>query len=248
VSRDVATLRAMEEIMELVSKVDTVAAHLLKFPSPFEPLVAVTATGEVPTTGWTDIRLSPRYYAVPPRDGFWDFELIGDPPGGIVGTVVLPVVAHIVLPCPKWCTGVRVHAHNSVEASLLPKPFAQAPEPSRIAFPKGHVIVQQHLASYDDSIQPTGRTKFDPWPHFEMKKLHHDLVLIVSGPDEAKIRTCINQAIAAGLLAAIIAAISTFGAALPAAISAFIASLEGCLGNSFSVRIENQSHWEYWWT
>lgn len=234
--------------MTLVSKVDTVSAHLLKLPAPFEPLVAITATGEVPTTGWTHIRLSPHYYLVPPHDGFWDFDLIGDEPHGIVGSVVLPVVAHIVEPCPKWCTGIRVRAHNSVEASLEPKPFAATAVPKFRAPPAGHVIVQQHLASYDDSIQPTGRTKFDPWPHFEMKKLHHDLVLIASGPDEARIRSCINKAIAAGLLAAIIAATATLGAALPAAISAFLASLESCLDHSFTVRIENQSHWEYWWT
>ena len=234
--------------MALVSKVDTVSAHLLKLPAPFEPLISVTATGEVPTTGWTHIRLSPHYYIVPPRDGFWDFDLIGDEPTGIVGQVVLLVVAHAVLPFPNWCTGVRVHAHNFVEASFVPKPFVLAAAPVKKALAPGHVIVQQHLASYDDSFQPTGNTKFDPWPHAEMKKLHHDLVLIVSGPDEARIRSCINKAVAAGLLAAIVAAISTLGAALPTAISAFLAELESCLGNSFSVRIENQSHWEYWWT
>jgi len=234
--------------MALISKVDTVSAHLLKFPAPFEPLISITATGEVPTTGWTHIRLSPYYYIVPPRDGFWDFDLIGDEPTGIVGQVVLPVAAHSVLPLPSWCTGVRVHAHNFVEASLVPKPFSLAAASAKAALAPGHAIVQQHLASYDDSFQPTGNTKFDPWPHAQMKKLHHDLVLIVSGPDEARIRSCINKAVAAGLLAAIVAAISTLGAALPAAISAFLAELENCLGNSFGVRIENQSHWEYWWT
>jgi hypothetical protein len=178
----------------------------------------------------------------------WDFDLIGDEPSGIVGQVVLPVVAHAVLEFPHWCTGVRVHAHNSIEAKFAPKPFALASAPVRAELLPGNVIVQQHLASYDDSFQPTGNTKFDPWPHAQMKKLHHDLVLIVSGPDAARIRSCIDKAVTAGLLAAIIAAISSLGAALPAAIAAFLAELESCLGNSFSVRIENQSHWEYWWT
>jgi hypothetical protein len=235
--------------MRLVSKVDSVFAYALKLPAPFEPLAAITANGEVPTTGWTDIRLSPRYYAIAPKDGIWDFDLIGDAPTGIVGQVVLPVVAHSVVHLPSWCKGVRVHSKtNSIEASFVPKSTVLAETPTPAAFAPGHIIVQQHLISYDDSIQPTGRTKFDPLPHFEMKKLHHDLVLIVTGPDEARIRACIQRAIGEGLLAAIVAAVATLGAALPAAIAAFIASLEGCLGSSFEVRVENQSHWEYWWT
>lgn len=73
-------------------------------------------------------------------------------------------------------------------------------------------------------------------------------VLIVEGPDEAHIRDCINKAIAAGLIAAIIAACATLGAALPAAIAAFVKALGLCLGAGFTVKVEDQSHWVYWWT
>ncbi len=53
---------------------------------------------------------------------------------------------------------------------------------------------------------------------------------------------------AAGLLSAIIAAMATLGAALPAAISAFLKALSLCLGDGFKVRIDDESHWEYWCT
>jgi hypothetical protein len=238
----------MEINMALVSDVDAIHAHILKLPAPFKPLISIAATGRVPTTGWTNIRLMQRYYIVPPKDGIWDFDMIGDEPSGIVGEVVLPVSAHAVEHAPNWCVGIRVHARNNhIEAKLTDKAVALAETASKTLAPSS-AIVQRHLGSYDDSFQPTGRVKFDPFPHVEMKKLHHDLTLIVTGPDEARIRSCINEAIAAGLLAAIVAALATLGAALPAAISAFLARLEGCLGQSFSARIENQSHWEYWWT
>ncbi len=65
------------------------------------------------------------------------------------------------------------------------------------------MVVRQNLASYDDSIQPTGTIHWKndgpfgtPAPHVEMKKLHHDLVLTVEGPDEDRIRDCIRKAAA----------------------------------------------------
>lgn len=238
--------------MQRIRQVNQVTAHVLKLPAPLDELLAITATGDVPTTGWTALRLAPRYYVIDPPDHIWDFDFIGDEPTGIVGEVVLPVSAHLITHYPHWCRGVRVHSStNSVEAMFAPlKAVARSPSKGagRPKLAQGHVIVRQIIASFDDSIQPTGRTRFDPWPHIEMKKLHHELELIVEGPDEAKIRDCIQKAIAAGLIAAILAAFITGGAALPAAISTFLAELHRCLGNGFSARVENHSHWIYWWT
>lgn len=234
--------------MDSIFKVTDVQAFSINLPKPLDDIISINAVGEVPTTGWTALRLSQRFYVVPPADGIWDFDFIGDEPTGIVGQVVLPVAAQLVLPAPAWCKGVRVHAKsNDIVASLSGKPHIKATV-SQTRLAKGHVIVKESLGSYDDSFQPTGNTKFDPWPHIEMKKLHHDLVLIVEGPDDQKIRDCIAKAAAAGLVAAIVAALITGGAALAAAISAFIAALEQCLGSAFTVRVEDQSHWIYWWT
>lgn len=236
--------------MSLVRVVTSVHAKKVKLPAPLGAWVAIHATGEVPTTGWTAIRLSPVFYIVQPADGIWDFDMIADPPAGIAGDVVLPVAASTMIEVPAWCKGIRVRAATNKMEALIDEvalsATAAAAAPPRIG--AGLMSVTQTIASYEDSFQPTGRTKFDPWPHAEMKKLHHDLVLTVQGPDEAKIRNCINRAIAAGAIAAILAAVGTGGAALPAAISAFLTELTNCLGNGFSARVDDHSHWVYWWT
>lgn len=112
-------------------------------------------------------------------------------------------------------------------------------------------LVSDVIGSYEDSWQPTGNTKIEGWSvHFEMKKLVHKLILIVEGPDDgmAAARAAVNQAAAAGLVAAISAVFLTGGAALALAEEAVIASLTASLGGAFQVRVDNDSHWEFWWT
>ena len=233
--------------MQLVREVSSVHAKRVKLR--FGSWVAIHATGDVPTTGWTAIRLSPVFYIVQPADGIWDFNMIGDAPAGPAGDVVLPVAASLMVEAPDWCKGVRVHAANNKLESKLDDVPLSAPRPAAHTGARAGVLsISQTIASYDDSFQPTGNTKYDPWPHLEMKKLHHDLVLTVQGPDEGKIRNCISRAIAAGAVAAIVAAIGSGGAALPAAVSAFLTELTNCLGNGFEARVDDQSHWIYWWT
>jgi hypothetical protein len=240
--------------MPMISKVDKVSAHILELPLGVG-MIEISALGEVNTTGWTHPRLSPVFYDLQPKDGIWDFDFIADPPIGIVAPVIMPVGALYVGHAPAWCKGVRIHAvHNAVEAPVQRVAELAAPPVAQgAAIKRGHVIVHQNLASYDDSFQPTGTIHWKndgPWgtplPHPEWKKLHHDLVLTVEGPDEAKIRDCIQKAIAAGIIAAIVAAVTTGGGALGAALSAAIAALKTCLGDGFSVRIDDNSHWIYW--
>ncbi|MGY3530869.1 MULTISPECIES: hypothetical protein [Bradyrhizobium] len=237
--------------MARVRTVTAVLANLIQLPAPLKEQLVVVALGDVPTTGWSHIRLSPRYYIAPPADGIWDFDFVGDEPTGVVGQVILPVAAEIIVPYPAWCTGVRVHsASNNITANVGPvaATLLASAANEQAALAPMPAIHRQIVASFDDSFQPTGRTKFDPWPHLEMKKLRHELELVVEGPDEQKIKDCVARASAAGLIAAIIAAFATGGAAMPAAISAFLAALQNCLGAKFTVRIDNHSHWEYWWT
>jgi hypothetical protein len=83
------------------------------------PGLLADANGEVPTAGWTNIRLEPFFYVVPPADGIWDMDFVGDPPTGIVAQVVLPVSASITLPAPHWLKGVRIHAaQNELEVKV----------------------------------------------------------------------------------------------------------------------------------
>jgi hypothetical protein len=111
--------------MSRVYSISTVMAALNK-KNP--PDLVIVATGEVPSTGWSDVVLSPYIYITPPADGIWDFDFIGKPPTGIVNSVILPVsasfeVADVDL-ASFWgpgqpLTGVRIHARaNSLDAQI----------------------------------------------------------------------------------------------------------------------------------
>jgi hypothetical protein len=188
-------------------------------------------------------------YIVPPRDRYEEYDFLARNPIGIVAEIVRPVAAAGDFHLPKWAEGVRVIAEtNSVDATLTrgARLVVASSSESKKAFADGHVIVRQDIGSFDDSFQPTGRTK---WPfHIEMKKLRHHYWVVVEGPDAARAEDCLKRAIGAGLIAGIAAALITGGAALSAAIAAFLAELEACLGNSYTVRVDHESHWEYRWT
>lgn len=240
--------------MSLIYKVVHLSANILQLPGGVSVL-EIAAVGEVTTTGWTHPRLEPVFYVTPPADGIWDFEFQADPPSGVVAPVIRPIGALYLGRAPDWCKGVRVHAAtNAIEdAARAAERLEAAPQPSPLAAAGGRVIVRQTLATYEDSIQPTGTIHWKndgpfgtPMPHIEMKKLRHQLVLTVEGPDEDKIRDCIRKAAAAGLIAAIVAAAAGGGGALQAAVSAALAALERCLGDGFSVRVNDLSHWIYW--
>ncbi|MGY4197866.1 hypothetical protein [Bradyrhizobium sp. USDA 4520] len=99
--------------MARVRTVTAVSANLIQLSGPLKEQLVVIALGDVPTTGWSHIRLSPRYYIAPPADSIWDFDFIGDEPTEVVGQVILPVAAEIIVPYPAWCTGVRVHSASN---------------------------------------------------------------------------------------------------------------------------------------
>jgi hypothetical protein len=116
------------------------------------------------------------------------------------------------------------------------------------------VLYDNVVASYDDSVQPTGTIHWGqtggliplPVPHVEMKKLHHELHLIISGPDGSDVSGCVRGAAFVGLLAGLITAYTTGGLALPAAEQAAIAALLACLGDKFQANFQDESHWVTW--
>ena len=231
-----------------MSKVPTItSAAAFGFPPGFDR-VFVIAQGLAPTSGWSSPRLSPHFYIMPPADGFWEFDFVADEPSGIVLQVQLPLVASGIFSPPDWMKGIRVTGGNKSIDIQVDRSAKTAPAvPRNIGdVNRGHVIVREQLASYDDSFNPIG--KCSGVFSIKMKKLHHTLTLVVEGPDEQRIRQCIAEAAGAGLIAAIIAAYATAGLALQAAVSAFLASLEGCLDNSFTVRIDDESYWIEWCT
>jgi len=57
------------------------------------PTLLVTATGQVPSAGWTHPRLTRRVYVDPPQDGIWEYDLFGEPPKNAAATVVSQIQA-----------------------------------------------------------------------------------------------------------------------------------------------------------
>lgn len=57
------------------------------------PILAVTATGQVPTGGWTGAKLTRRDYEKPPKDGIYEYDLTAVPPDGIATQVLSKVTA-----------------------------------------------------------------------------------------------------------------------------------------------------------
>lgn len=234
------------EPVKLVKK--ALAYRLPLIGPPGGRRIFVAAIGVVPSSGWSNAHLSPRYYITPPADGLWEFDFVADPPVGIVLAVELPIAATTLQPCPNWVRGVKIIAEQNDETVMLEREAELLEADSLIKKRKtvaGNVIVSERIAVYDDSFQPIGLCGGF---HVKMKKLRHELTVTIEGPDEAKIRRCLQQAVAAGIIAAIVAAFVTGGAALAAAISAALSSLEACLGSSFKVRFDNRSHWIEWCT
>ncbi|MDB5691465.1 MAG: hypothetical protein JWO81_528 [Alphaproteobacteria bacterium] len=227
---------------------EAVAFRLPSIGLPGSHRIFVAAVGIVPSSGWSHGHLSPRYPIAPPADGVWEFDFVGDPPIGPVLSVELPIAASDFVPAPAWARGVRIIARDNDETIILGRDAELVDSEGllkrRVAAP-GHVIVSEKIAVYDDSFQPIGTCGVF---HVKMKKLRHELTVTIEGPDEAKIRKCLNQAVAAGLLAVIISAFTTGGIGLGAAIGAATSALEGCLGSSFKVRFDDRSHWIEWCT
>jgi hypothetical protein len=100
-----------------VLKVANVSGTILK-SNP--PQLAIVAVGIVSTTGWTNARLEPYFYVMPPADGIQDFDFVADPPTGMTLQVLTPITAGLTWPdFPAWVKGVRIHAqHNKMEWKL----------------------------------------------------------------------------------------------------------------------------------
>lgn len=86
------------------------------------PQLLVRALGTVPTGGWKNGTLEPRFYIDPPADGFQDFDFVGTPPFGPAIQVILPIAAQTVIPSiPPWLKGVRIHSSTNHLEALVAK-------------------------------------------------------------------------------------------------------------------------------
>jgi hypothetical protein len=114
------------------------------------------------------------------------------------------------------------------------------------------VLYDHVIASYDDGIQPTGNVHWGekdesiPIPHIEMKKLHHELHLVINGPAGADVAPCFKNPAVVGLLGGIGEEIVKGGAGLFSEENAVIVALVNCLGDRFSAKFHDDSHWIKW--
>lgn len=112
-------------------------------------------------------------------------------------------------------------------------------------------LVQEVIAVFDDSFQPTGLEWDGLIPHAKMKKLRHELTLTIDGPDDirGKVEGCLKQAGIAAALTALAAAFSGVGiGATGAAWGIFQTTFISCVGNNVQTRIDDKSHWIEWTT
>ena len=87
------------------------------------PNLVIKVEGNAPTSGWNNFQLSPYVYIMPPADGIYDFDLIGEKPDGISSpaiTCIEPPAVFVWEDFPEQeVKGVRVHASsNSLEKML----------------------------------------------------------------------------------------------------------------------------------
>ncbi|MBP3958579.1 hypothetical protein J8F10_25295 [Gemmata sp. G18] len=72
--------------------------------------LTVNATGQVPTGGWKDAKLTPRVMKEAPKDGIYEYDLTAVRPTGIVTQVVSKVKAsHTWDNPPADIKGVKVY-------------------------------------------------------------------------------------------------------------------------------------------
>ena len=103
----------MEKILE-------VAEIELAVLESFPPKLRITASGTVPTGGWSNPKLDPYIYIQAPPNGIYDFNFVADPPEGVATQVITPIEAVYTWEhFPEGVKGIRVHASQNSKTALL---------------------------------------------------------------------------------------------------------------------------------
>lgn len=133
-----------------VSKILKVS-HQIEIEESFPPNLYVKAIGEVPTGGYTNVKLERAIYVTPPQDGIQDYFLKAVPPSGPAITVISQVEAiDLWHGFPSWVKGIRVHG---VKDGTVVVKFEQDSKPVRRRFTGGHVGDFAHPASFEKALQ-----------------------------------------------------------------------------------------------
>ncbi|WP_339730941.1 hypothetical protein [uncultured Gimesia sp.] len=133
-----------------VSKILKVT-HQIEIEESFPPNLYVKAIGEVPTGGYTNVKLERAIYVTPPKDGIQDYFLKAIPPSGPAITVISQVEAiDLWHGFPGWVKGIRMHG---VKDGIVVIKFEPDQKPVRRRFTGGHVGDFAHPASFEKALQ-----------------------------------------------------------------------------------------------
>ena len=86
-------------------------------------IVLVSATGHTRTATWHNVRLEPKRYVVPPKDGIWDFAFVGDPTGANLEMIAPVSASYVWNSFPQDLQGVRVIAETDEIEKRFEKVF-----------------------------------------------------------------------------------------------------------------------------
>ncbi len=101
----------------IIEKINTASAENSK-SNP--PVLTITASGDVPTSGYTNPGLVPRMYTVQPPDGIWEFDFMVDEPEGPVNEVITEQTASFAWEdYPKGLKGVRIYGSKESKDVLV---------------------------------------------------------------------------------------------------------------------------------
>lgn len=114
------------------------------------------------------------------------------------------------------------------------------------------VVFNEVIAVFDDSFQPTGNVKNEGISlHVEMKKLRHELRLVIEGPEDTgdALKECLENAALKSMIAVVAASFIGIGASATTAAWAIASqALKACLGDMFELKLDDKSEWITWWT
>lgn len=102
--------------MKKIYSVDKISLAYIKI-TPVR--LQISADGMAPTTGWSNGQLIPYVYVMPPADGIWDFDFVGDPPE-VGGDALSPISANYVwMGNINALKGVRIHASSNKMEKMI---------------------------------------------------------------------------------------------------------------------------------
>ena len=209
---------------------------LFSFDAPGGTKLLLDVTGMAPTSGWSQVRLAPRFGAREPVDGLWEFDFVGRAPSGRVVDVAQWVGATMTVGRPDWCRGVRVYAATNAETTAT---FAAAAllhvgcDDSEAR--KREARAAQLVAAYEDDFQSPDRST--------CRRLRHELILTLSGPIEQPIRRVLADFACSADAARLVTEYPLGGGATWRTASALLEQLQTELGGDFRARLDDHVRW-----